>query len=195
MIERLAPRCFFSAFLVLLIAGVSPALAVSMDKSSQTKECAVLLGTDTVQISGYEPEVSQDKYCETFPSTGKIILVFDLAALRMRDLPVEVRIVKDPLIPLSESTDLGPLTEAYLAPAVHKNGTFSLEHGFAQSGHFIALITVTEASGEKRTAQFKFSAGKTLLDFAPLMLGGLVIGAALFFYWRQSARHQPDPSK
>jgi hypothetical protein len=192
MIKCTAPLCLFGAFLALLAAGALPALAVSMDKSSQTKECKVMVGGEAIQISGYQQD-SREPYCESFPSAGKIILAFDLPP-RMRQLPVEVRIIKDQLIPLSAGADLGPLTEAYSAPAIHKTGTFSFEHDFAESGHFIALITVTEASGEKRTAQFKFSAGKTFLSLAPLALAGVVIGAALFFYWRYSPR-QPKPSK
>jgi hypothetical protein len=185
MIERIAPLCLLGAFLAYLSAGVSPALAVSMDKSSQTKECKVMVGADAIQIAGYQPD-SREQYCEDFPSAGKVILAFDLAP-RMRELPVEVRIIKDPMIPLSASSDLGPLTVAYLPPAVHANGTFSFEHDFEESGHFIALITLTEANGEKRTAEFKFSAGKTFLKLVPLILAGVLIAGLLFFYWRHGA--------
>jgi hypothetical protein len=187
MIKYATLSCLAGAFLALLfVSGLSPALAVSMDKSSQTKECAVMIAGEAIQISGYQPD-AREPYCEDFPSAGKIIFAFDLPS-RMRELPVEVRIIKDPLVPLTAGTDLDPLTEAFLAPAIHKNGTFSLAHDFAESGHYIALITVTEPNGEKSTAQFKFSAGKTFLHLVPLILAGGVIGALLFFYRRHTAK-------
>jgi hypothetical protein len=191
MIKPIAPLSLFGTSLLLLGAGLSPVLAVSMDKSSSTKECAVMIGADPVQISAYQPDVSQDKYCEELPSAGKTIFVFDLSAPRMRDLPVEIRIVKDPMIPISASADLANLTAAYVAPKIYKNGTISVEHDFEESGHFIALVSLTEENGEKKTARFKFSVGRTFLHFAPLILAGMVIGAALFFYWRRAIR----PSK
>jgi hypothetical protein len=194
MIKPIAPLSLFGTSLLLLSAGLSPVLAVSMDKSSSTKECAVMIGADAVQISAYQPDVSQDKYCEELPSTGKTIFVFDLSAPSMRDLPVEIRIVKDPMIPISASADLATLTEAYVAPKIYKNGTISVEHEFEESGHFIALVSLTEENGEKKTARFKFSVGRTFLHFGPLILGGVVIGAALFFYWRHAIRPSKSPN-
>ncbi|HET6378058.1 MAG TPA: hypothetical protein VFG05_07095 [Methylocella sp.] len=186
------PFLFLGALFACCIAAHPPALAVSMDKSSQTKECAVLVRGGTIQISGYQPD-SLDKYCESFPSTGKAIFAFDFSTPDMRDLPVELRIIKDPMIPLSSDTDLGPLTVAYMAQAVHKSGTFTFEHDFPESGHFIALLTVTEPGGEKKTAEFKFSVGKTFLGLYPLILGGILIAGVLFFYWRHFSR-RPKPS-
>jgi hypothetical protein len=185
---RVAGLFFPGALAAFLAAASSPALAVSMDKSSSSKdECVVRLGADAIQISGYQPDFSRDKYCEEFPSTGTIILTFDLEAPSMRDEPVEVRIIRDPMTPLSEAADLGALTEVYVAPKTYPSGTFSLAHDFKESGHFIGLVTLTQPGGEKKTAQFKFAVGQTFLHFAPLILGGVLIAAMAFLYWRHSA--------
>lgn len=186
MVGRVARLFFFGALLSFIVA-TSPALAVSMDKSSSSKdECTVRIGADAIQISGYQPDFSRDKYCEEFPSTGKIILTFDLESPSMRDEPVEVRIVKDPMTPLSENADLAALTEVYAAPRTYPSGTFSVAHDFKESGHFIGLVTVTQPNGEKKTAQFKFAVGETFLHFAPLILGGVLIAAMVFLYWKHS---------
>ncbi|HUI21906.1 MAG TPA: hypothetical protein VLZ74_12795 [Methylocella sp.] len=184
-IKRFIGACLLGAFLPGLAAGLSPLRAVSMDKSPRIEECAMMIGADAIQVSGYEPDVSEDKYCRDFPSTGKIIFAFDLGAPSMRDLPIEVRIIKDSP---STNADLVALTEAYLAPKIYKNGTISLEHKFEESGHFIVLVTLIETSGEKKTARFKFSVGQTLFNFVPLIVIGVVTGGALFYYWRTAVR-------
>ena len=95
MLKRAALLFLLRAFLIYLTCGFSPALAISMDKSASPKECAVMFGKDAVEISGYQPDASDEKYCDAFPSAGKIIFVFDLTAPAMRYLPVEIRIIKD----------------------------------------------------------------------------------------------------
>jgi hypothetical protein len=159
-----------------------------------------MVGGDAIEISGYRPDVSDEKYCAAFPSNGKIVFVFDLTAPAMRNLPIEIRIVKDPMIPRPSSADLSSLTIAYVEPRVFKNGTFSFEHSFVEGGHYIALITVAMVNSEKVTGQFKFSPGttflylKTFLYFLPIVLAAVSIGAALFIYWRRVARKRSPPA-
>jgi hypothetical protein len=163
-----------------------------MDKSSSAKDdCAVTIGADVIQIAGYQPDLSRDKYCEEFPATGRVILSFDLVAPRLRDLPIEIRIVRDPLALLDETADLEPLTEAYLAPRTYKSGTFTLDHSFKDSGHFIGLVTVIEPAGERKIARFEFSVGQTFFNFVPMILGGALVAGLLFVYWRHGARRAP----
>jgi hypothetical protein len=172
-----------------LLAAASPAIAVSMDKSSSSRDaCTVRIGADAIQISGYQPELSQDKYCEEFPSTGKTILAFDLEAPSMRETPVEVRIIRDPLVPFADNANLAAMTEAYVAPRIYPSGTFTLEHVFSEKGRFIGLVTLTQPNGEKKTAQFKFAVGQTFLHFAPVVLGGVLIAAMLFLFWKHGGK-------
>ncbi|WOJ89113.1 hypothetical protein RZS28_15075 [Methylocapsa polymorpha] len=186
MSNRGAALALFAVFLAFLAAAESPALAVSMDKSSRTKECAAMIGVETIHIAAYQPEISFDKFCDDLPVTGKTVLALDFDAPSLRDSPVEIRIVKEPMTRLAARGDLDPLTEAYLAPRTYPNGTLYFEHDFKESGQFIALITFTQLSGETRMAQFKFSVGQPLHRLAPLIVGGALIAAALLFYWRHT---------
>jgi hypothetical protein len=187
-IKRIIFLCLLCSFLQMLAGGLPPALAVSMDKSPRVKECAVMIGNEAIQVSGYEPDVSEEKYCEEFPSAGRIIFAFDLGSPAMRELPVEIRIIKDQALAPSADAGLASVTEAYLPPRIYKSGTINLDHDFKESGQFIALLTLIEPTGEKKTAQFKFSVGRTFFYFVPLIMAALLIGGALFFYWRNSVR-------
>lgn len=185
----------FCALLALLVFGAPQAGATGMDKTSSPRDiCSVVFGTGTIEISGYQPDYSQEKYCNRLPSTGRTIFVFDLSAPTMRDLPVEIRIVKDSVVPLLASGEGTAVLEAHAAPEARKHGIFTIEHNFAESGHFITLVTLTRPNGERNTAQFKFSVGQTFLRLAPLLMGGVLMGVALLIYWRHGSR-QPKSSE
>jgi len=188
MNNRATALVLFAAFFAFLAAAGSAALAVSMDKSSRTKECAAMIDGKTIHIAAYQPEFSLDKFCDDLPATGKTVLAFDFDSPSLRDSPVEIRIVKESMTSLPTGGDLDPLTEAYLAPRTYPNGTLYFEHDFKESGQFIVLITFTQLSGETTTARFKFSVGQPLHRLAPLMVGGALIAFALLFYWRHAGK-------
>lgn len=162
----------------LTIFAASPASAVSMDKSARVKECSAAFGTDSIHVAAYQPEVSLEKYCDALPSTGRTILAFDLDAPGLRNIPIEIRIVKEPMVSFIES-GAGLQSEAYLAPQIYPNGTVSFEHDFKDGGQFLALVTAVRPNGEKTTAQFKFSVGQTFRYWMLLILGGAVIAAVM----------------
>lgn len=185
---RIAWLVALGAFLAATLAA-APARAVSMDKSSSAKDfCTLRLGSDEIQFAADQPDFSHDKYCEEFPSAGRIIFAFDLVAPGLRDTPIELRILRDPLTPLDEAAELSSLTVAHLPPKVYKTGTFTFEHDFEANGRFIGLVTAISATGERRSAQFKFTVGRTLFSYVPIALGGALILGLLFVYWKHGAR-------
>jgi len=76
--------------------------------------CMVMFGYDMIHITAYQPGKSRSEYCEEIPSTGKTILLFDIENPSYRDLPIEVRFVRDPLTPISSGTDLELITEFHV---------------------------------------------------------------------------------
>ena len=165
----------------------SPADAISMDKSSTIRDqCELSIGPDLIQVVAYMPDRSRDRFCADFPSTGRIILSIDLVAARLRDLPIDVRIVKEPKGPLDENDDLEPFTVARLAPRLYPGGAVQVEHDFADAGDYAAFISVTEPSGTRRTTRFGFTVGGKLLFFAPAMLAAVFLTGLVFAYWTYS---------
>lgn len=187
LLARALPAVFAAALIAASVAPV-PAHAISMDKSSTIREqCEISIGPDLIGVVSYMPDRSRDRFCGDFPATGRIILTIDLIAERLRELPVEVRIVKEPKGPLSEEDDLAPLTVAYFAPRLYPGGAVPVEHVFEESGNYAAFITVTEHSGTKRTTRFGFTVGGPLQFYATAMLAGVFLAGASFLYWRHAA--------
>ena len=178
-----------------LAAGLLPALAaapaqaISMDKSSTIRDqCEISIGPDLIGVVAYMPDRSRDRFCGDFPATGRIILTIDLIAERLRELPIDVRLVREPGgKPLSEEDDLSPFTIAWFAPRLYPGGAVAVEHVFEEAGDYAAFITVTEASGTRRTARFPFRVGGWLQFYATAMLAGVFLSGAVFAYWQYSA--------
>jgi hypothetical protein len=158
--------------------------------------CMVMFGYDMIHITSYLPGQSRSEYCEEIPSTGKVIMAFDIENPKFRDLPIEIRIIRDPLTPIAGDANLDPITEVHFPAKLYKTGTFSFEHEYLANGHYMGMVTLTKENGEKETQSFKFSVGATFMQWVPFILGGVFIGMCLFAYWRHShpvklARSEP----
>ena len=153
--------------------------------------CMVMFGYDMIHITSYLPGQSRSEYCEEIPETGKIIMVFDIENPRFRDLPIEIRIIRDPPTPLTDNTELEPLTEVHFPARLYSKGTFSFEHDYPNKGHYIGMVTLTKETGEKETQIFKFSVGATLWQYVPYILGAVLIGLLMWAYWRHSHPSRP----
>jgi hypothetical protein len=183
---RSLARILCAAFFVAFLAP-SAAHAISMDKSSTIRDqCEISIGPDLIGVVAYMPDRSRDRFCAEFPATGRIILTVDLIAERLRELPIEVRIVKEPGKPLTEEDDLAPFTVAYFAPRLYPGGAVPVEHDFEETGNYAAFISVTESSGAKRTTRFGFTIGGWLQFYATAMLAGVFLIGAVLAYWQYS---------
>jgi hypothetical protein len=178
-------RVLSAAVLAALISVIpSRVSAISMDKSSTIRDqCEISIGPDLIGIVSYMPDRSRDRFCGDFPSTGRIILTIDLIAERLRELPIEVRIVREPGKALSEEDDLAPFTVASLPPRLYPGGAVPVEHVFEEPGAYAAFITVTESSGTRRTTRFGFTIGGFWQFYATAMLAGVALAGAVFAYW------------
>ncbi len=183
--------------LVALLALLLPASlaraegGAGPEAMSMGNMCMVMFGYDMIHITAYLPGQSRSEFCQEIPSTGKVILVFDIENPKFRDLPIEIAVIRDPLMPVSDKTDISKLTEVSFPPTRYKQGTFSFEHDFT-NGQYIGLVTLTKENGEKETQQFKFSVGQTFWLYVPYLLGAVLIALTILAYWRHS---HPSPRK
>ena len=95
------------AALGLLLASTCGALAGGdgPEAMSMGNMCMVMFGYDMIHITSYLPGQSRSEYCEEIPSTGKVIMVFDIENPKFRDMPIEIRIIRDPLTPVDPASD------------------------------------------------------------------------------------------
>jgi hypothetical protein len=178
---------FVGGFLSLAVAPLARAEGgAGPEAMSMGNMCMVMFGYDMIHITAYQPGKSRSEYCEQIPTVGATIFTFDIENPAFRDLPIELRIIRDPLTPITKDTDLEPLTEVHLPAKKYTKGTFNLQHDFTAEGHYIGLVTLTRDSGEKETSEFKFMVGETLWAWVPQIAGAVLIGGMLFVYWKHT---------
>ena len=101
-----------AAVVVAMVAG-APAPAEAHGRLGAAEgRCRLFIGPDIMNFTGYLPEASKNEFCEDIPATGPIIMVFDAEQEELRDMKVELRIVKDIGGEVKENEDLQAVTVA-----------------------------------------------------------------------------------
>jgi hypothetical protein len=182
---------FFIAFAALS----SPASAHGR-LGAAAGRCRLFIGPDIMNFTGYTPDSSKNEFCEDIPTTGHMIMVLDEEQAELRDMAVEIRIVKDVGGEANENEDLEAVTVAYRQPKLYPTGTINFEHNFKKAGFFIGIVTVTGDHGERWVSRFPFSVGMSFVRTLPVYL---VISAgvlfAMFIYLRRRKATPPPPLK
>jgi hypothetical protein len=157
--------------------------------------CRLFIGPDIMNFTGYTPDASKNEFCEDIPATGNMIMVLDDEQPELRDMKVELRIVRDVGGEERENEDINAVTVAYREPKLYPTGTINFEHYFPEPGYFVGIVTVSGAHGERWVSRFPFSVGlsfvRTLPVYVVLVLG--VIGA--FFIYLKHRPLAPTPVK
>jgi hypothetical protein len=154
--------------------------------------CRLFIGPDTMNFTGYLPEASKNEFCEDIPSTGPMIMVLDAEQDELRDMKIELRIVKDVGGEDKESENLEAVTVAYQPPKSYPTGTVNFEHNFKEGGYFVGIVTVTGDHGERWVSRFPFSVDRTFFRDLPVYLTmGLGVIAAFVIYLIHRRRTPP----
>ncbi len=152
--------------------------------------CKLRVGKYFIHFTGYQPENTTTKeFCEDIPATGRTIFVLDYVSDALRDLPIEVRIVRDSGNPANEADAAKSSADTVLhVPAkVYPTGTLHFEHNFQAPGKFVGLVSVMDAGQQNLVSRFPFSVGGGSGGFGMLWPGvaAVVGGVALYFFARR----------
>ncbi len=156
--------------------------------------CRLFIGPDTMNFTGYLPDASKVEFCEDIPATGHVIVALDDVQQELRDMKVEIRIVRDIGGTAKEEENLSAATVAYVEPRYYRTGTINFEHTFDEPGYFVGIVTAVGEHGERWVSRFPFSVGMSFMRTLPiyLLLGAAVV-AGFFIYLRH--RHEWAPRK
>jgi hypothetical protein len=174
------------AVLLLTIGLLVPRLAIGHGGLSMDKDlCRLTIGPYTMHFVGYQPDSSAEKeFCEDIPQTGRTIVVLDFVDQELREMPAEVRIIRDS----GSEANLDAVTVLHVPAKLYPNGSLHFEHTFKEPGKFVGLVTV--AGKQNLVARFPFSvsSGGSGGRLWVWVLLAVAIGAGLYFY---TARIRP----
>ena len=155
--------------------------------------CRLFIGPDVMNFTGYLPEASKNEFCEDIPSTGPMIMVLDAEQEELRDMKIELRIVRDVGGPEKENENLDAITVAYQPPKVYPSGTVNFEHDFEEGGYYVGIVTVSGEHGEQWVSRFPFSVDRTFMRDLPIYLTMGLAVVALFLIYLVHRRRSPPP--
>jgi hypothetical protein len=150
--------------------------------------CRLFIGPDIMNFTGYTPDASKNEFCEDIPATGKMIMVLDDEQAELRDMKVELRIVRDVGGEEKENQDINAVTVAYREPKLYPTGTINFEHVFPEPGYFVGIVTVLGDHGERWVSRFPFSVGMSFMRTLPVyivLVLGVIAGFLIYL------RHRP----
>ena len=156
----------FAAAVLVLAAPLAHAHGgLSMDED----RCKLRVGRFLMHFVGYQPDSPSGprEFCEDIPETGRTVVVLDYLNDELRDLPTEVRIVRD----TGSESDLDAITVLHLPAKLYPSGSLSFEHEFDAPGKFVGLVTVGGA--QQAVSRFPFSVGRT--SRWPHLIGGALL--------------------
>jgi len=146
--------------------------------SMENDMCKLRVGPYVMHFTGYQPQTSPElEFCEDIPGTGQTIIVLDYIDPKLRDLPLDARIIRD----TGNDSDLESVTVYHKPPEVYPRGSVVIEHTFSEPGKFVGLVTVGD-----QVSRFPFAVGtrgrRAILLYAAFAAVALAAGALLFFY-------------
>jgi hypothetical protein len=190
-IRRCSITASFGLLFAVLLTLSQPAFChggVSMENDV----CTLRLGAYVMHFTGYQPQATGSReFCEDIPETGKTIVVLDAVDEALRDIPIEVRILRD----TGDESNLETITAVSLAPKVYPSGSIALEYTFDKAGKFIGLITAGARGEYVSRFPFSVASGKSVYGKYLVFLTVPLVGFALYRYSvRARKKAQPRQS-
>lgn len=156
--------------------------------------CIITIGFYTAHFTGYQPQSSRnEQFCEDLPHTGETIFVLEYLHSSMREVPIDFRIIRNEsglgkfinAEDVAALGDLAALSVFYRSPEIHADGTFSIDHVFAEEGDYIGVVTAGHPTTDAiYTAVFPFAVGVRAIPYW-LPIPVIVVLAALTYLFRR----------
>jgi hypothetical protein len=123
-----------------------------------------------------------------------MIMVLDAEQAELRDMKIELRIVKDVGAAAADDENLDPITVAYKEPRYYPSGTVNFAHNFKEGGYFVGIVTVLGDHGERWVSRFPFSVDRTFMRDLPVYLTMALGVLAAFVIYLVHRRRNPPPT-
>lgn len=156
--------------------------------------CTVHIDFYSARFTAYQPDTrGSDEFCESLPDTGLTIIVLDYLHPSLKEVPVDLRIIRDvtgqgrfaKLEDVEALGDIEPLTVFYQPPLVRPDGSFKIEYDFADAGKYIGVVTAGHPTNDQiYAAVFPFSVGERSYG-RWLALAALLAGIFGYFWHRR----------
>lgn len=144
-----------AASLLLTMALAAPASAHN-GAAASASACQLTVGPYRMNLTGYQPgQGSNQEFCTSLPTTGATILVLEYLNDELRDLEVDIRIVR---AASAVAGELAGATVHQIAPRKYARGQLTLRCDLSEAGQFVAIVTVRK-DAEQYSAEIPLVVG------------------------------------
>jgi hypothetical protein len=179
-----------------LISGIGLSGARAEAQNSSLMEmnmdmgCMLMAGMHEMQVSVYQAGATEDS-CRDIPSPGPAVITLSSASKELRDMTVEVRIVKGSGAETAASRNLDPITLAYLPPKNYPRGVITLPANFDKPGKYAVLATVKDTKDMAMSGRLGLTVGEASHQWMFVyILSGIILAATFGFYLRELSRNK-----
>lgn len=180
MFKKRNTRAYVAIFFAVLLFGFMHERSFAHGSLSMDKDtCKLQLGKYMMHFTGYQPEATgSEEFCEDIPKTGSVVMALDAIDAELREIPIEVRIIRD----AGEKGDAEAVTVLHLAPQRYPTGSISIAHQFDQPGKFVGLVTAGEKGEHVSRFPFSVAVSKPAYQkYMPIILV-VLLGFALYLF-------------
>lgn len=179
----------------LVASLVLSGAAQAQIKAEHPRNCVMNVGPTQMMFSAFQ-EKGDEIFCTNISDTGPTILIFDARQPELRDMTVEVRIVRN-IGQKDWRDDLDQTGVAAFPPGKHlaQRSTMNFNHDFLKAGDYIAVVRATSDDGAKEyVGEYFFSVGHSENWYFAAMLGSMAVGLGGFgFLGLARRKNEPAP--
>lgn len=183
---------FFSFMVTLTFGWMVVSTAWAHRDRGPDDPCRKQIGDSLLHMTLYQPHFDPDaEYCEELPRAGKTVVVVDVTAGELRQMPISVEVI-------ASNTSGQSRSVLSLPPKVLERGVTDAEAVFDEGNNYVAQVVVDLGAG-KELQKFSFPIlvapwYTAMVKPALLVLGLLVVTAISVIRYRMSSRQQEASS-
>lgn len=183
---------FYALVAALALSGAAQAQI----KAEHPRNCVMNVGPTQMMFSAFQ-EKGDEIFCTNISDTGPTMLIFDARQPELRDMTVEVRIVRN-IGQKDWRDDLDQTAVAAFPAGKHlaQRSTMNFNHDFLKAGDYIAVVRATSDDGAKEyVGEYFFSVGHSENWYFAAMLGSMAVGMGGFGFWGLGRRNPATAAK
>ena len=172
--------------------GLSGA-AQAQIKAEHPRRCVMNVGPTQMMFSAFQ-ENGDEIFCTNISDIGPTILIFDARQPELRDMNVEVRVIRN-IGQKDWRDDLDQTAVAAFPAGKHlaQRSTMNFKHDFAKAGDYIAVVRATSDDGAKDyVGEYFFSVGPSENWYFAAMLGSMAVGVGGLGFWGLGRRRAEE---
>jgi hypothetical protein len=166
-----ASRRFFCIVILATVGWLVAATAWAHRDRGPNDPCRRQLGASLLHLTLYQPQFDPDaEYCEEVPREGKTILVVDVTAGELRQIPISLEVVADGDAAQSHSI-------LSLPPKIYEQGVADTEVTLnAGSDYIVRVVLAVGAGQEPQVLSFPI---RVAAWYRAMIMPALVVAALL----------------